>query len=626
MRVWDLANATASFPTANHRPAPLSSLQHEGVVTISPRGRDFPCELFTGGNNRMVCYWDLRVGNEHPVQNFRHDDWVLMVEAGEDQATTNAPDRTRSSSSSSSSSSHMVRAADKAIHMWDARNPGEKLETRHAHRKLVTRFHSVSRQTAAPRLVSCSLDGSVKISSLEEEQEGGPFANNLNNDSVDKVRQMQGGGADRDEGLLSRDSGGGRAPLVNLLPPGFVGMRNGSGGAGAGAPPLVPEGATYPFAPRARLDQEGAARLDQEGVHRAEPPPPLALETTITTTSDYALCMDFDDTRLIVGGLDGSLYVYDFDHGRQGSGRRSSIIGAVGSASAVGSTSRARRAKSMEIVADRQHSAAEASAPDTMRCPSLPPSDKPVLYRKKSTTDEENVGNGAPERSPTLLSKRTVLLNGSSPSSSVGTNASSPLSPQSPLKSKSVYRLSNDFVYQLHQLGAPAPAMSPRSSDLMPSPRDLIGGSSSSPRGGGSSSTSAGVTQVKNDAVPAASSPSSSNEVVMDIDIVELQQGAARAPGRPSSRTSRFSDSDADSSGEADFSPMPLRRCREQERGRASSASAKGIVILSQCDEQPRMRSGSWRSSDAGDTMDDRLASVETAASATDHAAGPRAA
>ena len=36
-------------------------------------------------------------------------------------------------------------------------------------------------------------------------------------------------------------------------------------------------------------------------------------EATLSCSDDYVLCVDFDDTKLIVGGVDGSLYVYDFE-------------------------------------------------------------------------------------------------------------------------------------------------------------------------------------------------------------------------------------------------------------------------------------------------------------------------
>ena len=51
-------------------------------------------QVYSGGNNRVVHCWDLRVSQLKAVQSFRHSDWVMIVEADETKA---------------------VRAADKAV-------------------------------------------------------------------------------------------------------------------------------------------------------------------------------------------------------------------------------------------------------------------------------------------------------------------------------------------------------------------------------------------------------------------------------------------------------------------------------------------------------------------------------
>ena len=129
---------------------------------------------------------------------------------------------------------------------WDARKPSEYVDLKHQHSKLITNFRSstvnsfsalsddVSMQSprsgedkaSAPRLVTASLDGMVKLSSLEK---------NLLSDS-----------------------------------------------------------------------QQASPR---EGFDAAAP----GSEATLVASDDYVLCVDFDDTRLVVGGVDGNLYVYDFD-------------------------------------------------------------------------------------------------------------------------------------------------------------------------------------------------------------------------------------------------------------------------------------------------------------------------
>ena len=56
-----------------------------------------------------------------------------------------------------------IRASDKAVALFDLRAPEHPLESRHKSERLVTKFKSDS----ILRLVSCGLDGEVKLSSLE---------------------------------------------------------------------------------------------------------------------------------------------------------------------------------------------------------------------------------------------------------------------------------------------------------------------------------------------------------------------------------------------------------------------------------------------------------------------------
>lgn len=147
---------------------------------------------------------------------------------------------------------HEIRAADKAVKFWDARKPSEYVDLKHQHTKLITNFRSSAvnsfsaleddannfmssprgdDKASAPRLVTASLDGMVKLSSLEK---------SLMSDSNQASQQAS---------------------------------------------------------PRA------------QGFDAAAP----GTEATLVASDDYVLCVDFDDTRLVVGGVDGNLYVYDFE-------------------------------------------------------------------------------------------------------------------------------------------------------------------------------------------------------------------------------------------------------------------------------------------------------------------------
>jgi hypothetical protein len=87
--------------------------------------------------------YDFRVSGL-PVQTIELIDWCLCVEA--------APNNP-----------FHVRASDKAVHLFDLRTIESPIETRHMNRRLISKFKSDS----TLRLVSCSLDGHLRVSSLE---------------------------------------------------------------------------------------------------------------------------------------------------------------------------------------------------------------------------------------------------------------------------------------------------------------------------------------------------------------------------------------------------------------------------------------------------------------------------
>jgi hypothetical protein len=62
------------------------------------------------------------------------------------------------------SSPNFLRASDKSVHLFDLRNPSQPADTRHRSNRLISRFKSDS----SLRLVSCGLDGEVRVSSLEK--------------------------------------------------------------------------------------------------------------------------------------------------------------------------------------------------------------------------------------------------------------------------------------------------------------------------------------------------------------------------------------------------------------------------------------------------------------------------
>mmetsp|Transcript_10618 Transcript_10618/g.25945 ORF Transcript_10618/g.25945 Transcript_10618/m.25945 type:complete len:788 (+) Transcript_10618:311-2674(+) len=260
VKLWDLNASNARDPVMVWR--------HDSASTLSVVSG---VDVWTGGSDRMLNRWDAReMGSGRPVQSFGPaDDWVMMVEAG---------------------SGNMVRAADKAIHLWDPRYPKSAVLSTHRHQKLITRFHSMmTRKTCAPRLVSCSLDGRVKISSLDRYRDDVSY----NTTARRKLSTVVGEGAADEvvgnvDGALSRT----RSGIVTLNPStrrtdaGFD-MDAISSGAHAHF-----ENASYNFMEASLVHSEA---------------------TTLPCSNDYVLCVDFDDTKLLVGGVDGTLFEYDFE-------------------------------------------------------------------------------------------------------------------------------------------------------------------------------------------------------------------------------------------------------------------------------------------------------------------------
>ena len=109
-----------------------------------------PNTVVAGFRDECARIFDLRTENEGIV--FPLSDWCLCVETCEDV--------------------HKFRASDKSVKLFDARRNSEPVEQRHKSNRLVSKFKSDS----ALRLVSCGLDGKVKVSSLETEGGKDPVA------------------------------------------------------------------------------------------------------------------------------------------------------------------------------------------------------------------------------------------------------------------------------------------------------------------------------------------------------------------------------------------------------------------------------------------------------------------
>lgn len=164
--------------------------------------------FLTGGQDRAMRLWDLRRGGAQAVAQWEQRDWVTCVEFHP-------------------TSQHRCFSSDKCVHEWDLRRLDDgAVASSHQHRKLISRF-----RVDPLRLASCSLDGSVKVSSLEEP----------------KVRQA--------------------------------------------SPTSTPVHGPQQSDP------------DSGSSHGA---------CTMRAFRDYVLCIDFDATRLLAGGVDGHVEIYDF--------------------------------------------------------------------------------------------------------------------------------------------------------------------------------------------------------------------------------------------------------------------------------------------------------------------------
>eukprot|EP00930_Biecheleria_cincta_P044246 TRINITY_DN30373_c0_g1_i1.p1 TRINITY_DN30373_c0_g1~~TRINITY_DN30373_c0_g1_i1.p1 ORF type:complete len:563 (+),score=86.91 TRINITY_DN30373_c0_g1_i1:33-1691(+) len=176
-------------------------------VAASPGNQNM---FLSGGHDRTMLLWDMRQpAGSAVVGRWRQQDWVTCVDFHP-------------------TSENLLLSSDKAVRVWDMRRPdSHSLSTLHQHRKLVSRF-----RVDPLRLASCSLDGAVKVSSLEE-------------------------------------------PSVRVASP-------------HSSPTSSPT-----LGPREAPNLEGDAR-------------------TLRASADYVLCIDFDETHLICGNVDGSVDVYDF--------------------------------------------------------------------------------------------------------------------------------------------------------------------------------------------------------------------------------------------------------------------------------------------------------------------------
>mmetsp|Transcript_89977 Transcript_89977/g.263004 ORF Transcript_89977/g.263004 Transcript_89977/m.263004 type:complete len:618 (+) Transcript_89977:56-1909(+) len=197
-----------------HRAAVVSvaTSPHDGNIFLS------------GGHDRTMRLWDVRQAGDAAAL-WQQQDWVTCVDFHP-------------------TCENRAMSSDKSVHWWDLRMAGGRPQaSTHRHRKLVSKF-----RVDPLRLASCSLDGSVKVSSLEE-------------------------------------------PSVRVASP---------HASPHGSPQLSPK--------------------DSPETQPSSPPqlPAGALECssgdvcTLRTSSDYILSIDFDATRLLAGGVDGQVDVYDF--------------------------------------------------------------------------------------------------------------------------------------------------------------------------------------------------------------------------------------------------------------------------------------------------------------------------
>jgi WD40 repeat protein len=204
VKAWDMSADRFGDPVetfAGHRGAVVS-------IASDCHGAVF----LTGSHDKTMRLWDIRQGGGRDAQVAQWDQhtWVTCV----DFHPTHE---------------HLVFSSDKSVHLWDLRKiDNTPVKSSHKHKKLVSRFR------ADPlRLASCSLDGSVKVSSLE-------------------------------------------APEVRCVSP--------------------------QTSPRSSSARAPDGFNDPSSYH----------VSTLRTSADYVLSIDFDASHLVAGCVDGSVEVYDF--------------------------------------------------------------------------------------------------------------------------------------------------------------------------------------------------------------------------------------------------------------------------------------------------------------------------
>lgn len=214
VKSWDVNPERFGAPIASH-------FGHAASVVSLASSPLNPHVFLTGSHDRTVKLWDLR-RNGDAVVRLQQSDWVTCVDFHPTEAG-------------------QLFSSDKRVHLWDLRRPSDHpISSSHQHRKLISKFR------ADPlRLASCSLDGSVMVSSLEapDQQRASPHASPVT------------------------------SPVHRPSPP-----------PGAMAPARELPGTEFG----------------------------LTEVSTVRTSSDLVLCIDFDATRLLAGGVDGSVDVYDF--------------------------------------------------------------------------------------------------------------------------------------------------------------------------------------------------------------------------------------------------------------------------------------------------------------------------
>lgn len=182
---------------------------HSGPVTSLAAPSCGGSAFLSSSHDRTIRIWDQRT--QEAELSFAQLDWAMC--AAYHPVNPN-----------------QVLSCDKAINIWDLRiTERGPLSSLHRHRKLISMF-----RVNPLRLASCSLDGTVKVSSLEE-------------------------------------------PTVQYASP-----RN--------SPALTPQ--------RDPLCTWNCSEATEV--------------STLCTSTDYVLCIDFDETRLLAGGVDGHVEVFDF--------------------------------------------------------------------------------------------------------------------------------------------------------------------------------------------------------------------------------------------------------------------------------------------------------------------------